>query len=50
LHSFGQRAAEVLLEQIEARQAGARWQGPGEIVLPTELVLRETLAGPGRGS
>lgn len=50
LHSFGQRAAEILLEQIEARQAGGRWQGPDQIVLPTELVLRETLAAPGQAA
>jgi LacI family transcriptional regulator len=48
LHAFGRRAAEVLLEQISARQAGSPWQGPDKIVLPTELVLRETLAAPRR--
>jgi len=46
LHALGRRAAEVLLEQIQARRDGRRWEGPPNIVLATELVQRNTLAAP----
>jgi DNA-binding LacI/PurR family transcriptional regulator len=48
LHTLGRRAMEVLIEQIEARREGGRWQGSDNIVLPTELVQRTTLAAPRR--
>jgi DNA-binding LacI/PurR family transcriptional regulator len=43
---MGRRATEVLMEQIEAKRAGGQWQGPGNIVLPTEFVHRATLKPP----
>jgi DNA-binding LacI/PurR family transcriptional regulator len=46
LHEMGRRATEVLMEQIEAKRAGGQWQGPGNIVLPTEFVHRATLKPP----
>jgi LacI family transcriptional regulator len=48
LHTLGRQAMEVLIERIEARREGGRWQGPDNIVLPTELVQRTTLAAPRR--
>jgi LacI family transcriptional regulator len=46
LHAMGRRATEVLMEQIEARRDGGQWQGPGNIVMPTEFVPRATLKPP----
>jgi DNA-binding LacI/PurR family transcriptional regulator len=46
LHAMGRRATEVLMEQIEARRQGGEWQGPANIVLPTEFVHRATLKLP----
>ncbi|HEY8877896.1 MAG TPA: LacI family DNA-binding transcriptional regulator [Roseateles sp.] len=46
LHAMGRRATEVLMEQVEAKRKGAQWQGPSNIVLPTEFVPRATLKPP----
>lgn len=46
LHAMGKRATEVLMEQINAKREGHRWQGPENIVLPTEFVHRATLRPP----
>jgi len=46
LHAMGRRAAEVLLEQIEAKREGGPWQGPSNIVMPTEFIQRATLTPP----
>jgi LacI family transcriptional regulator len=46
LHAMGREAAQVLMQQIEARRAGGRWPGPDNIVLRTEFVQRSTLAAP----
>jgi LacI family transcriptional regulator len=48
LHELGRRAVELLMEQNEARREGGAWQGPENIVLPTEFVARATLAAPRR--
>ena len=48
LHEMGRRAVEVLLQRIEALRRGEPYPGPFNIVLPTEIVLGETLAGPRR--
>ncbi|MDR7268743.1 DNA-binding LacI/PurR family transcriptional regulator [Pelomonas saccharophila] len=46
LHAMGRRATEVLMEQIQARREGGQWQGPANIILPTEFVHRATLKSP----
>jgi LacI family transcriptional regulator len=46
LHTLGRRAVEVLMEQIEVRRQGKPWQGPNNIVVPTEFIARSTLAEP----
>lgn len=46
LHALGRRAMEVLMEQIDAKRQNVRWQGPSNIVLPTEFVQRATLKPP----
>jgi DNA-binding LacI/PurR family transcriptional regulator len=46
LHELGQRAVDVLMQRIEARRSGQAYQGPMEIVLPTEMVLGMTLGRP----
>lgn len=46
LHAMGRRATEVLMEQINAGHEGAPWQGPSNIVLPTEFIHRATLRPP----
>ncbi len=43
LHALGKRAMEVLMQRIEAKREGVKWQGPSNIVLPTEFVQRATL-------
>lgn len=43
LHALGRRAMEVLMEQIALKRDGSQWQGPDNIVLPTEFVERATL-------
>jgi len=48
LHEMGRRAIEVLVQRIEAARRGEPHPGPFNIVLPTEIVLGETLAGPRR--
>jgi LacI family transcriptional regulator len=48
LHEMGRRAVEVLLQRIEALRRGAPYSGRFNIVLPTEVVLGETLSGPRR--
>jgi DNA-binding LacI/PurR family transcriptional regulator len=46
LHALGARAVDVLMQRIEARRSGQAYQGPMEIVLPTEMVLGMTLGQP----
>lgn len=48
LHEIGCRAVEVLVERIEALQDKRGWQGPRNIVLPSTVVPRPTLAAPRR--
>jgi len=48
LHEMGRRAVEVLVQRIEALRRGEPYPGPFNVVLPTEIVLGETLAGPRR--
>ena len=48
LHEMGRRAIEVLVQRIEAVRRREHYPGPFNIVLPTEIVLGETLAGPRR--
>jgi LacI family transcriptional regulator len=48
LHEMGRRAVEVLVQRIEALHRGQPYAGPFNIVLPTEIVPGETLAGPRR--
>jgi len=48
LHEMGRRAVEVLVQRIEALRRGEPYPGPLNIVLPTEIVPGETLAGPRR--
>jgi len=48
LHESGRRAAEVLVQSIEAFRRGEPSLGPFNIVLPTEIVPGATLAGPRR--
>jgi LacI family transcriptional regulator len=46
LHEIGRRAAEVLVQRIEALRRGEPYAGPLNIVLPTEIIAGATLAGP----
>jgi LacI family transcriptional regulator len=46
LHAMGKRAMEVLMELVDAKRARGPWQGPGNVVLPTEFVQRATLTPP----
>jgi len=46
LHELGRRAVDVLMQHIEARRSGQAYQGPMQIVLPTEMVLGTTLGPP----
>jgi len=48
LHEIGRRAAEVLVQQIEALRRDEAHGEPSNIVIPTELVPGATLAGPRR--
>jgi DNA-binding LacI/PurR family transcriptional regulator len=48
LHEMGRRAVEVLVQRVEALRRGESYPGPSNIVLPTEIVLGETLAEPRR--
>ncbi|HEX6703814.1 MAG TPA: LacI family DNA-binding transcriptional regulator [Albitalea sp.] len=48
LHEIGRRSVEVLVQRIEAHRRGEPYPGPLNIVLPTEVVLGATLAGPRR--
>ena len=48
LHEMGRRAVEVLVQRIEALRRGEPYPGPFNIVLPTEIILGETLAEPRR--
>lgn len=46
LHEIGRRAAEVLLERIEAFRRGEPPAGPLNIVLPTQVIPGTSLAKP----
>lgn len=48
LREIGCRAVEVLVGRIEAVQGRRGWQGPHNIVLPSTVVARPTLAAPRR--
>jgi len=48
LHELGSQAVRVLMDCIDARLDGRGWHGQDNIVLPTTLVPRATLAAPGR--
>ena len=48
LQEMGRRAVEVLVERIEALHRGEPYSGPLNIVLPSDIVPGETLAGPRR--
>ena len=46
LRQLGVQAVEVLLARIDARARDMAYSGPGNVVLPTEIVLSATLAAP----
>ena len=46
LHAMGRRQTDVLMEQVEIQREGGQWQGPDNIVVPTEFVHRATLRPP----
>ena len=46
LHEIGRRAVEVLVQRIETLRRGEPYDGPFNIVLPTEIVPGTTLAPP----
>lgn len=46
LHELGRRAVELLMQRIEASIRAEAYTGPQQLVLPTEIVLGDTLAGP----
>ena len=48
LHELVSQAVRVLMDCIDARLDGRGWHGQDNIVLPTTLVPRATLAAPGR--
>ena len=48
LHELVSQAVRVLMDCIDARLDGRGWHGQDNIVLPTTLVPRATLAAPRR--
>ncbi|MGM9486580.1 LacI family DNA-binding transcriptional regulator [Ideonella sp. YS5] len=46
LLEIGRQAVEVLLACVEGHRQGSLYQGPRNIVAPTEMVLRGTVAAP----
>nr|WP_281375256.1 LacI family DNA-binding transcriptional regulator [Aquabacterium terrae] len=46
LRELGAKAVDVLLARIDARVQDRAYSGPRNIVLPTEVVVRATLAAP----
>jgi len=46
LHEMGRLAVEVLVRRVDALRLGEPDAGPGNIVLPTELIAGTTLAAP----
>jgi DNA-binding LacI/PurR family transcriptional regulator len=48
LHEIGRRAAEVLVQRIEAFRRGESGSEPMNIVVPTEVIPGSTLAAPRR--
>lgn len=46
LRELGQRAVEVLVESIEGRRREVPYQGPKNIVLPTDIAVGSSLAEP----
>ena len=48
LHELGRRAAEVLVQRIEALRRGEPHAEPLNIVLPTEIISDATLGRPRR--
>ncbi|XHS77372.1 substrate-binding domain-containing protein [Burkholderiaceae bacterium UC74_6] len=50
LHEMGRRGVEVLLRRVDAQRGGEPYQGPSNIILPTEIVPGTTLTQPWRTS
>lgn len=50
LHEMGRRAVEVLVRRVDAQLGGEPYQGPSNIILPTEIVPGTTLTRPRRTS
>ncbi len=48
LHDLGSQAVRVLMDRIDSIQDGRNWHGQDNIVLPTTIVPRATLAAPRR--
>jgi len=46
LREMGHRAVQLLMERIEAKHRDTADRGPSNIVLPTEIVLGQSLAAP----
>ncbi|MEO5687267.1 MAG: LacI family DNA-binding transcriptional regulator [Burkholderiaceae bacterium] len=46
LREMGQRAVRLLMDRIEAKHRDAVYRVPSNIVLPTEIVLGQSLAAP----
>ena len=46
LREMGHRAVRLLMDRIEAKHQDALYRAPSNIVLPTEVVLNQSLAAP----
>lgn len=46
LREMGHRAVQLLMDRIEAKLQDALYRAPSNIVLPTEVVLNQSLAAP----
>ena len=46
LREMGHRAVRLLMDHIEAKRQGTTYRVPSNIVLPTEIVLGQSLAAP----
>jgi len=46
LREMGHRAVRLLMDRIEAKHRDAAYRAPSNIVLPTEIVLGQSLAAP----
>jgi LacI family transcriptional regulator len=46
LLAMGRQAVDILMSCIDRQRAGAMYQGPRNVVAPTEMVVRATVAMP----